>query len=309
MATGASGSDAAIILIDARKGVSAQSRRHAVICSMLGIRHVVLAVNKMDLVDYAQATFDRIVEDFRDFAAQLSFTAVDADPDVGAVRRQRRRARPQHGLVRRPAAARVPRIDRGRHRARGAAVPVSGAMGEPAGPGVPRLCRHGCQRPYSPRRSGPARPHRRCDPDRADRHRRRRHRGGRGRRRGHADAHRRSRRRARRSSGIARPAAGGRRPIRRAPDLDERRAAAARALLPHADRQPLGAGDGVRDQAQARRHPSRAARRAHPRHQRDRPVQPRAPRRRWRSIPTRSTARPAPSSSSTVTPTRRSAPE
>jgi bifunctional enzyme CysN/CysC len=76
MATGASGSDAAIILIDARKGVSAQSRRHAVICSLLGIRHVVLAVNKMDLVDYAQATFDRIVQDFRDFAAQLSFTAV-----------------------------------------------------------------------------------------------------------------------------------------------------------------------------------------------------------------------------------------
>jgi bifunctional enzyme CysN/CysC len=76
MATGASGSDAAIILIDARKGVSAQSRRHAVICSMLGIRHVVLAVNKMDLVDYAQTTFDRLVEDFREFAARLSFTAV-----------------------------------------------------------------------------------------------------------------------------------------------------------------------------------------------------------------------------------------
>jgi bifunctional enzyme CysN/CysC len=76
MATGASVSDAAIILIDARKGVSAQSRRHAVICSMLGIRHVVLAVNKMDLVDYVQATFDRIVEDFREFASRLSFTAV-----------------------------------------------------------------------------------------------------------------------------------------------------------------------------------------------------------------------------------------
>jgi bifunctional enzyme CysN/CysC len=76
MATGASGSDAAIILIDARKGVSAQSRRHAVICSLLGIRHVVLAVNKMDLVGYAQATFDRIVQDFREFAARLSFAAV-----------------------------------------------------------------------------------------------------------------------------------------------------------------------------------------------------------------------------------------
>jgi bifunctional enzyme CysN/CysC len=80
MATGASGSDAAIILIDARKGVSAQSRRHAVICSMLGIRHVVLAVNKMDLVGYAQATFDRIVQDFREFAARLSFTAVTPIP-------------------------------------------------------------------------------------------------------------------------------------------------------------------------------------------------------------------------------------
>src|SRR6202049_1621829 len=52
MATGASNSDAAVILIDARKGVLTQTRRHAVICSLLGIRHVVLAVNKMDLVGY-----------------------------------------------------------------------------------------------------------------------------------------------------------------------------------------------------------------------------------------------------------------
>ena len=134
MATGASGSDAAIILIDARKGVSAQSRRHAVICSMLGIRHVVVAVNKMDLVDYAQATFDRIVEDFRDVRRAAGIHRRHSDPDVGAIRRQRRRTRPQHGLVRRAAAASLPRIDRDRYRARSAAVPVSGAMGEPARP-------------------------------------------------------------------------------------------------------------------------------------------------------------------------------
>jgi bifunctional enzyme CysN/CysC len=76
MATGASNSDAAIILVDARKGVLAQTRRHAVICSLLGIRHVVLAVNKMDLVGYAQGVFDRIAADFRSFASPLSFNAV-----------------------------------------------------------------------------------------------------------------------------------------------------------------------------------------------------------------------------------------
>jgi bifunctional enzyme CysN/CysC len=76
MATGASNSDAAIILVDARKGVSAQTRRHAVICSLLGIGHVVLAVNKMDLVGHAEDVFDRIVVDFRSFASQLSFRAI-----------------------------------------------------------------------------------------------------------------------------------------------------------------------------------------------------------------------------------------
>jgi bifunctional enzyme CysN/CysC len=80
MATGASNSDAAIILVDARKGISAQTRRHAVICSLLGIRHVVLAINKMDLVGYGQETFDQIAADFRDFAAQLTFEAVAPIP-------------------------------------------------------------------------------------------------------------------------------------------------------------------------------------------------------------------------------------
>jgi bifunctional enzyme CysN/CysC len=79
MVTGASTADAAIILIDARKGVLTQTRRHSYLVSLLGIRHVVLAVNKMDLVDWSQETFDAIVADYRAFADQIGirdFTAI-----------------------------------------------------------------------------------------------------------------------------------------------------------------------------------------------------------------------------------------
>src|ERR1700704_516147 len=65
MATGASNSELAVILIDARKGVLTQTRRHAYIVSLLGIRHVVLAVNKIDLVDFSQSVFEAIVSDFQ----------------------------------------------------------------------------------------------------------------------------------------------------------------------------------------------------------------------------------------------------
>src|SRR5579862_5303792 len=68
MATGASTADLAIILLDATKGVLTQTRRHSYICSLLGVRHVVLAVNKIDLVDFDQAVFDRIVADYQVFA-------------------------------------------------------------------------------------------------------------------------------------------------------------------------------------------------------------------------------------------------
>jgi len=80
MATGASNSDLAVILIDARKGVLTQTRRHAYIASLLGIRQIVLAVNKIDLVDYAQTVFDNIVADFRDFAKDLGFAESVAIP-------------------------------------------------------------------------------------------------------------------------------------------------------------------------------------------------------------------------------------
>ncbi len=73
MATGASNCELAIILADARKGVLTQTRRHTYICSLLGIRHVVLAVNKIDLVDFSEQTFDRIVGDWLTFASSLGF--------------------------------------------------------------------------------------------------------------------------------------------------------------------------------------------------------------------------------------------
>jgi bifunctional enzyme CysN/CysC len=80
MATGASNADLAILLVDARKGLLTQTHRHAIIASLLGVRHVVLAVNKIDLVDYDQATFRRIVEAFKAFAAPLDFHSLTAIP-------------------------------------------------------------------------------------------------------------------------------------------------------------------------------------------------------------------------------------
>ncbi len=80
MATGASNSDLAIILVDARKGLLTQTRRHGAICSLLGIRHVVLAVNKFDLVGFDQAVFDRIVADWTGFAAELGFVSMQPIP-------------------------------------------------------------------------------------------------------------------------------------------------------------------------------------------------------------------------------------
>jgi bifunctional enzyme CysN/CysC len=80
MATGASNSDLAVILIDARKGILTQTRRHAYIASLLGIRHIVLAVNKIDLMDYSQQVFDHIVSDFHQFSARLNFQSQVAIP-------------------------------------------------------------------------------------------------------------------------------------------------------------------------------------------------------------------------------------
>jgi len=83
MVTGASTADLAMILVDARNGIVEQSRRHAFLASLLGVPHLVLCVNKMDLVDYEEAVFNRLRDEFRDFAAKLdvhdlSFVPVSA---------------------------------------------------------------------------------------------------------------------------------------------------------------------------------------------------------------------------------------
>ncbi len=80
MATGASTADVAVILIDARKGVLTQTRRHSYIVSLLGIRRVVLAINKMDLVDYSREVFERIESDYREFATRLRIEEITCIP-------------------------------------------------------------------------------------------------------------------------------------------------------------------------------------------------------------------------------------
>ncbi|HUK57662.1 MAG TPA: sulfate adenylyltransferase subunit CysN [Stellaceae bacterium] len=85
MATGASTASLAVLLIDARKGILTQTRRHAAIVALLGIRSLVLAVNKMDLIGFDERRFAEIVETFREFAAQLGVSDVTAIP-VSALR-------------------------------------------------------------------------------------------------------------------------------------------------------------------------------------------------------------------------------
>jgi bifunctional enzyme CysN/CysC len=80
MATGASNAELAVILVDARKGVLPQTKRHAFLCSLLGIRHIVLACNKMDLVSFEKRCFDEIATRFSAFALDLDYASVTAIP-------------------------------------------------------------------------------------------------------------------------------------------------------------------------------------------------------------------------------------
>jgi len=80
MATGASNCNLAVILIDARLGVISQTRRHSFICSLLGIKHAVVAVNKMDLVDWSEDRFEQIVRDYNSFVARLNFSDIHFIP-------------------------------------------------------------------------------------------------------------------------------------------------------------------------------------------------------------------------------------
>ncbi|RIV90329.1 sulfate adenylyltransferase subunit CysN [Aurantiacibacter xanthus] len=83
MVTGASTADLAVVMIDARKGVLVQTRRHSYLCNLIGIRNIVLAVNKMDLVDYSQEVFDKIVADYAKFAEEIGIESFTAMPISG----------------------------------------------------------------------------------------------------------------------------------------------------------------------------------------------------------------------------------
>ncbi|MBV9828542.1 MAG: adenylyl-sulfate kinase [Alphaproteobacteria bacterium] len=80
MAIGASTADAAVLLVDARKGILPQTRRHTLICSLFGVRHVVLAVNKLDLRGFDQEVFEQLAAEFRQFAVDMKFSSITAIP-------------------------------------------------------------------------------------------------------------------------------------------------------------------------------------------------------------------------------------
>jgi len=80
MVTGASNADAAILMVDARHGLMTQTRRHSFLMSLMGMRHVIVAINKMDLVDYSKARYDEIVEEYRVFAKQLGLENITFIP-------------------------------------------------------------------------------------------------------------------------------------------------------------------------------------------------------------------------------------
>ncbi len=109
MVTGASTADLAIVLVDARKGVIAQSKRHAFISSLLGIPHVVVCVNKMDLVNFDEARVRRDRRGVRRLRRAPGAARRDVHPDLGAARRQRRRALGGDAVVPGAAAALPPR--------------------------------------------------------------------------------------------------------------------------------------------------------------------------------------------------------
>ena len=203
MATGASNAELAVLLVDARKGLVEQTRRHAAIVSLLGIRHVVLAVNKIDLVDFSEARFREIERGVRrPSPAPLAFHSVVAIPLSARLGDNVAQPQPAHALVWRPVAAGPSRDGRDRpRRCRGAAA-LSGAVGQSARRSIsaasPARWRPGRVAVGRSGRRRRLRPH---QPRGAHRQLRRRLAVGRRRPFGHADAGRRGRRDPRRRAG------------------------------------------------------------------------------------------------------------
>ena len=230
MVTGASTADVALVLVDARNGIVEQSRRHASIASLLGIRHLIACVNKMDLVDWDEARFREIESGFAAMAERLGIGDVARDPAVGAQRRQRRRRLRRDAVVRRRAAAGPARAARGGGGPQPRGRPLPGPADDPRH-GLPRLCR-----PRGRRRAAHGRRGRRAagggdDDDRAHRHAARAGRGGRAAAGGDDRARRRARRRPRRHDLRAGEPARRRPPHRGDGLLDGRGAAARRRPL------------------------------------------------------------------------------
>ena len=152
MATAASSANLAILLVDARKGLLTQTCRHAAIVSLIGIRHVVLAVNKIDLTGFDQAGFDKIVADFSAFAAPLGFKSITPIPISarhGDNVSERSANTPWH---KGPALLAFSRTGRRRGRPERQAVSLPRAMGQPAASRFSRLRRHDRERDRPPRR-------------------------------------------------------------------------------------------------------------------------------------------------------------
>ncbi|SBV36665.1 putative Sulfate adenylyltransferase [uncultured Stenotrophomonas sp.] len=255
MATGASTADLAVVLVDARKGLLQQTRRHSYIISLLGIGHIVLAINKMDLVGYEQDVFERIAGEYRALAAQLGIGNVQVIP-LSALEGQNLSTRsalmPWYAGP--SLLEHLDAVELADHDAASGQRPApAGAMGQPPEPGFPRLRRHPCRRAGARRRcgggaavgapfhgqagAGAGRP------------------AGRGRRRagGDADPGRRDRRQPRRRHRRRWRPAGGGRPVRRACAVDGRCRTAAWPPVLAADRQPHRGGERQRDQAPGRR--------------------------------------------------------
>ena len=142
MATGASTADLAIILIDARHGVLTQTKRHSFIVSLLGIKHIVVAVNKMDIVGYDQAVFERIKAEYADFASRLELPDVHFMP-ISALKGDNVVA-PSANMPWYTGSPLMPLAGDGLHRLRPEprGFPLPGAARAAAQPRLPRLLRH-----------------------------------------------------------------------------------------------------------------------------------------------------------------------
>ena len=150
MVTGASTADLALILVDARNGIVEQSRRHTFLASLLRIPHLVVCVNKMDLVDWSEERFDEIKDEFRAVRDEARHRRPVVRAGVGAARRQRGRPLGQHALVRRLVAAAPPRGGAHRVGPQPDRPALPGAVRHPAVlervPRLPRLRRHARRR-------------------------------------------------------------------------------------------------------------------------------------------------------------------